>query len=72
LIQEITRIVHCSLSFIHIRTEVSFHWLISFLFQIRVANEIDGRLSGEAWITQFEAEYAQEQKVFRVENMQAA
>jgi predicted RNase H-like HicB family nuclease len=36
------------------------------------ANEIDGRLSGEAWITQFEAEYAQAQKVFRRENMQAA
>lgn len=45
---------------------------VGLFLECASANEIDGRLSGEAWITQFEAEYAQAQKVFRRENMQAA
>jgi predicted RNase H-like HicB family nuclease len=32
---------------------------VGLFLECASANEIDGRLSGEAWITQFEAEYAQ-------------
>ena len=32
---------------------------VTLFLECASANEIEGRLSGEAWITQFEAEYAE-------------
>jgi predicted RNase H-like HicB family nuclease len=37
----------------------NLHEAGGLFLECAAANEIDGRLRGEAWITQFEAEYAQ-------------
>ena len=44
-------------------TAVPRHEAVGLFLECAAAHEIEGRLSGEAWITQFEADYAQAKQV---------